>query len=362
MKSVKDNSRFRYIILLLLLLVQAGRIVAQNIPARPDPPRLVNDFADMLSPSEEQQLEQKLDAYADSTSTQIAIVTITTLEGAPVQEYAAQLGYKWGVGQKDKHNGVVILISKQDRKGYIATGYGVEDGLNANICKQIYQTVLVPELKNGNYYAAFDATTNSIFDVLAGKFVNENPSSSDNEGSVLVPILIFIAVFIFIIIMSRRNQSTISRRGIFYPGGFPFIGGGSDWGGSGGSDSGGGFGGFGGDCTECGRFFCRPHRGRDLPGGRRPHRRLHLHHRHHRRPAPDLAGDDVQGRERQRRRTLYPEFSFPLLLQKCRNCRLRVGANFSQRLDHLRHEVLIAILQQFNQRRNSFACLFSQQA
>ncbi len=246
MKSVKDNSRFRYIILLLLLLVQAGRIVAQNIPARPDPPRLVNDFADMLSPSEEQQLEQKLDAYADSTSTQIAIVTITTLEGAPVQEYAAQLGYKWGVGQKDKHNGVVILISKQDRKGFIATGYGVEDGLNANICKQIYQTVLVPELKNGNYYAAFDATTNSIFDVLAGKFVNENPSSSDNEGSVLVPILIFIAVFIFIIIMSRRNQSTISRRGIFYPGGFPFIGGGSDWGGGGSSDSGGGFGGFGG--------------------------------------------------------------------------------------------------------------------
>ena len=57
MKSVKANSRFRYIILLLLLVVQAGRIVAQNIPARPDPPRLVNDFADMLSPSEEQQLE-----------------------------------------------------------------------------------------------------------------------------------------------------------------------------------------------------------------------------------------------------------------------------------------------------------------
>jgi uncharacterized protein len=129
MKSVKVNSRFRYIILLLLLVVQAGRIVAQNIPARPSPPRLVNDFADMLSPSEEQQLEQKLDAYADSTSTQIAIVTITTLEGAPVQEYAAQLGYKWGVGQKDKHNGVVILISKEDRKGFIATGYSVEDGL-----------------------------------------------------------------------------------------------------------------------------------------------------------------------------------------------------------------------------------------
>ncbi len=245
MKSAKVNSRFNAIIVLFLLLAQVGSIVAQNIPARPNPPRLVNDFADMLSPDEEQQLERKLVTYADSTSTQIAIVTITTLEGAPVQEYAAQLGYKWGVGEKDKHNGVVILISKEDRKGFIATGYGVEDGLNSNVCKQIYQTVLVPELKNGNYYAAFDATTNSIFDVLAGKFVNENPSSGDAKESVLVPLLIFVAVFIFIIIMSRRNQSTISRRGIFYPGGFPFIGGGSDWGG-GGSDSGGGFGGFGG--------------------------------------------------------------------------------------------------------------------
>jgi uncharacterized protein len=245
MKSVKANSRFLYIFLLLLLWAQAGKIVAQNIPTRPDPPRLVNDFADMLSPSEEQQLERKLDTYADSTSTQIAIVTIVTLDGAPVQEYAAQLGYKWGVGQKDKHNGVVILVSKEDRKGYIATGYGVEDGLNSNVCKQIYQTVLVPQLKNGNYYVAFDQTTSSIFDVLSGKFINDNPSDGGDNLNALVPILIFVAVFIFIIIMSRRNQSTISRRGVFSPGGFPFIGGGSDWGG-GGSDSGGGFGGFGG--------------------------------------------------------------------------------------------------------------------
>lgn len=244
MKSVKANSRLNYLILLLLLFTQAVKVVAQNIPARPDPPRLVNDFANMLSPDEEQQLERKLATYADSTSTQIAIVTIATLDGAPVQEYAAQLGYKWGVGEKDKHNGVVILISKEDRKGFIATGYGVEDGLNANVCKQIYQTVLVPELKNGNYYAAFDAATNSIFEVLAGKFVNDNASDGEDNLSALVPILIFVAVFIFIIVMSRRNQSTISRRGVFYPGGFPFIGGGSDW--DGGSDSGGGFGGFGG--------------------------------------------------------------------------------------------------------------------
>jgi uncharacterized protein len=147
----------------------------------------------MLQPNEVAQLEQKLVAYSDSTSTQIAIVTIVSLDGAPVQEYAAQLGYKWGVGTKENHNGVVILIAKEDRKGYIATGYGVEDGLNSQRCKEIYDNIVVPNLKAGNTYRAFDESTDAMFEILAGKFVNT--TSGDKSEPIPLALVLFILYY-----------------------------------------------------------------------------------------------------------------------------------------------------------------------
>lgn len=218
--------------------------MAQNIPARPNPPRLVNDFANILSVGERQNLEQKLVAYYDSTSTQIAIVTIESLEGAAVEDYAATLGEKWGVGTKENHNGVVILIAMQDRKGYIATGYGVEDGLNSNVCARIYQNSIVPNLRSGNYYTAFDEATNVMFDVLSGKYVNENQGKNANAPNA-APIIIFLIILIIFLIIAQKNKgngTSISGRGVF----FPPMGGGGFGGGFGGGRSSGGFGGFGG--------------------------------------------------------------------------------------------------------------------
>ncbi len=227
---------------ILILLFTSTISFAQNIPERPNPPRLVNDFANILSADERESLEQKLDAYADSTSTQIAIVTIQRLDGDAVEDYAASLGEKWGVGEKDKHNGIVILLAMQDRKVDIATGYGVEDGLNTNVCKQIRENIMTPRLKEGNYYAAFDDATNAIFDVLAGKFVNENPQGNNDKNSLPTGvIMIIIIIFIIIIIANRNNRGG----GFISSGGFFPMGGGFGGGFSGGS-SGGGFSGFGG--------------------------------------------------------------------------------------------------------------------
>lgn len=238
MKSAKRN------IALLVALFISVISLAQNIPARPNPPRLVNDFANILSADERESLEQKLVAYSDSTSTQIVIVTVESLEGAPVEDYVATLGEKWGVGTKDNHNGVVILLAMQDRKVDIATGYGVEDGLNTNVCKQIRENIMTPRLREGNYYAAFDDATDAIFDVLAGKFINENPRSKAKEGLPVVAIIFIIIVFIIFIIIANKNNKDggfISRGGYFPMGGG--FGGGSSWDGGRGS---GGFGGFGG--------------------------------------------------------------------------------------------------------------------
>ncbi|MFN8308829.1 MAG: TPM domain-containing protein [Chitinophagales bacterium] len=251
MKSAKHN--IKYIGLLLLLLF--GQLLkAQQIPQRPDPPRLVNDFEHLLTNDEVAILEQKLDSYSDSTSTQIVIVTIPSLEGAPVEDYAATLGQKWGVGVKGKHNGVVLLVSKHDRTGYIATGYGVEDGLNTNVCARIYQQIMVPNFRKGDFYAAFDEATTAITDVLAGKFVNDIGEKDSSSGiPTVVVILIVIFVIFLLIAMSRNNRAqNFSRRGSssgwgpFFGGGGGGFGGFGGFGGGGSSSSGGGFGGFGG--------------------------------------------------------------------------------------------------------------------
>lgn len=245
MRLVKVNTSIALLFTLLFVVVSGLSSYGQNIPDRPSPPRLVNDFARMLQPNEAAQLEQKLVAYSDSTSTQIAIVTVSSLDGAPVQEFAAQLGYKWGVGTKENHNGVVILISKEDRKGYIATGYGVEDGLNSQRCKEIYDNIVVPNLKSGQTYRAFDESTDAMFDILAGKFVNTDAGNSKEPMSLHMILFILLIIFAFIFIMSKRaDQTQISRRGYFDNG--PWIGGGGGWGGGGSSSGGGGFGGFGG--------------------------------------------------------------------------------------------------------------------
>src|SRR5689334_6218856 len=90
--------------------------VENVLPARPNPPRLVNDFTKTLTPEQVQSLEDKLVAFDDSTSSQIAVVIINSLSGYDVSDFALQLGRKWGVGGKDHSNGVVLLVAKDDHK------------------------------------------------------------------------------------------------------------------------------------------------------------------------------------------------------------------------------------------------------
>lgn len=101
-------------------------LYAQNddqLPDRPVPPRLVNDLADIIPAGEEANLENKLTAYNDSTSTQIAVIIIKTIDDFEISDYAYKIGRKWGVGQKDLDNGIVLLVAVDDRKMFIATGY-----------------------------------------------------------------------------------------------------------------------------------------------------------------------------------------------------------------------------------------------
>ena len=225
------------------------------IPARPNPPRLVNDYVGILSSSERDRLEQKLRAYNDSTSTQITIVIVRTTEPYPIGDFAFKVGRKWGVGQDGKNNGLVLAWATETRKVYIATGYGLEGAIPDAIAKRIISNVIVPSFKQAQYFQGLDEATTEIIQRAQGEYKAEPRQNSDGGEGSSIFIWIFI-VFIIIFFISRRGgggggRSNRNRGGGFFPPVFfptsTYSGwGGSSGGGGFGGGGGGGFGGFGG--------------------------------------------------------------------------------------------------------------------
>ncbi|GAB3708323.1 hypothetical protein GCM10027592_43310 [Spirosoma flavus] len=227
-----------------------GSTADSVIPARPNPPRLVNDYVGILSGSERDRLERKLREYNDSTSTQITIVIVKTTEPYPIGDFAFQVGRKWGVGQQGKNNGLVLAWATQTRKIYIATGYGLEGAIPDAIAKRIISNTLAPAFKQQKYFDGLDEATTEIIQRAKGEYKAEPDSGGGGEGA--GAFFIFLIIFIIIIIIiSRRNRgggNNRNRGGGWGPVFFPtstFSG----WGNSGGGGwSSGGFGGgsFGG--------------------------------------------------------------------------------------------------------------------
>lgn len=234
-------------ILFLLVSVAAFAQVESVIPARPSPQKLVNDFTknpSFLTDMQREALEQKLVAYDDSTSNQIAIVIVNSLEGYEANEYAVALGRKWGVGNKEFNNGIVILISTGggdgNRDAYIATGYGLEGAVPDYTAKRMVEDEMIPYLKQGDHYRALDNTTDALIKAIAGEYkAPANYGSKNDKGSFKTWMILAIIAFILIsgFFGGGGGGTYVSRVG--YSG---WSGGG--W--SGGSSSGGGFGGFGG--------------------------------------------------------------------------------------------------------------------
>jgi uncharacterized protein len=249
--------RFLSLTILLITAVASFAQNAKDFPPRPNPPRLVNDLAGMMTPAQQDELERLLVNFDNTTSTQITIVTIKSLGDYEPSQYATQLGQNWGVGRKDKNNGVVILASAEDRKVAIATAYGIEGALTDAMSGRIIRNEIVPEFKAGNYYNGFSKAANSIIAATKGEYTNDDPPDAGGGGGI-VPIIIILIIFIVIIIAAikggggRGGGNYMSRRGGDFLTG-AILGsilsggrsGGSDWGGGSGGSSG-GFGGFGG--------------------------------------------------------------------------------------------------------------------
>lgn len=231
-----------------------GTTANTGIPDKPNPPRLVNDFAGILSSSERSQLERKLRSYNDSTSTQITIVIVKTTEPYPIGDFAFQIGRKWGVGQQSKNNGLVLAWATQTRKIFIAPGYGLEGAIPDAIAKRIITNTIAPAFKQEQYYQGLDEATTEIIRRASGEYKGEpeqNRDGDDGSSAIFIALLIFL---IIIFIISRRNRGGGSNRNrgggwggpVFFPTSTYSGWGNSGSGWSGGGSSGGGFGGFGG--------------------------------------------------------------------------------------------------------------------
>lgn len=224
-----------------------------GIPKAPNPPRLVNNlskaFPNFLSGAEEELLEQKLEEFSEETSNQIVIVIVDDLSGYEPWEFATKIGENWGVGHEKEDNGIVILIKptggKGERKYFIAPGKGLEGAIPDAVCRQIEDNELLPNLKEGNFYAALDQTTTVLMSLAKGEYNSKQYAKKHGSGKSLVKtILLLIIIIVIFIVLSKRggggNGFTMGAGGMFFGSGF------GRGGGFGGGGSSGGFGGFGG--------------------------------------------------------------------------------------------------------------------
>jgi uncharacterized protein len=246
----------KYIIGLIALLGTVGLLQAQDFPEPMDPPRLVNDYTQILSDQEYSYLEHKLEAYEDSTSNQFAIVIIPSTNGYDIGQYSAELGEKWGVGKGGKDNGVLITVAINDHKVFISTGYGLESVIPDALAKRIVENYILPNFRNENYFEGLDEATTIMIGLAEGEFTADEisavgePGVSANIFGYLIMGLIFFLPYYFITRRSAKRHYGTSNPSFWMI--LMLMNSGRGGSGRGGSTFGnfsggsGGFGGFGG--------------------------------------------------------------------------------------------------------------------
>jgi uncharacterized protein len=245
-----STCRMTFRVLLLFLLLLPSFIKAQR--SIPDHGGVwVHDDARVLSAETIHALEYALKAHRDSTSNQIAVYIISSLEGENIDDYANRVFQHWQLGQKGKDNGVLLLIALQDREMRIEVGYGLEGVLTDLMSSRINRNEIAPYFRKQDYDGGVKAGVSAIIQVIKGEYVNDNPTprKRSKRGTPLLTILITLAIILFV----------LRRRGGGGGGGYWSSGGGwigpvggfgsssGSWDSGGGSDfGGGGFSGGGG--------------------------------------------------------------------------------------------------------------------
>jgi uncharacterized protein len=254
-------------ILTILLFASVSILVGQSVfsqqvPAPSNPPRLVNDFAHVMTGEQVATLESKLVAYDNSTSIQIAVVTVPSIGDNAIEDYALKILRDWKIGNAKTNNGILIFASIQDHKVYIATGYGMEGSIPDITAKSIVDNEIIPNFKGkdaDNFYRGFDLAADAIIKASKGEYkapegyAQRGQQHSSGRGGNIIGLIVIVVIVLLVI---GRGRGGGGGGGLFGGSGIlPFMlgtmlggGGRGGWSGgdSGGGGGGGGFGGFGG--------------------------------------------------------------------------------------------------------------------
>ncbi|OGR17791.1 MAG: hypothetical protein A2X81_05960 [Desulfobacterales bacterium GWB2_56_26] len=221
------GKRLLLLVVLLLTLVVPGFLRAAGLEV-PILTARVTDHADMLAKATEQQLESVLTDLEREESTQLAVVTISTLQGENLEEYSLKVAESWGLGQKGRDNGALLLIVKNDRKLRIEVGYGLEGRLTDLVSGRIIRDVITPRFRNGNFDQGVIDGVGAMIAAVRGEFSGESETGSQQAVSAdLGGLLIFFAFAFFILgrILGRHRFAAAILGSVVAPAlGFFFLG------------------------------------------------------------------------------------------------------------------------------------------
>lgn len=202
----------KQIVTLIIFLSTALAGFSQDFPEKPNPPRIVNDFAKILDDNTEARMEQQLVGFNDQTSTQIAVVTVPGLGGYDASGYAFQLAEKWGIGQEGKDNGILILIkpktSESRGQAFIATGYGLEGVVPDAVANRIVDEEMIPRFKQNDYAGGIMAATSVLMDLTRGEYTAEGyMKQTRRSGGLFGGFGIVFIIFVIFLVAFRGQKA-----------------------------------------------------------------------------------------------------------------------------------------------------------
>ncbi|MCG9479474.1 MAG: TPM domain-containing protein [Actinomycetia bacterium] len=214
---MKKRKRLFYLTLLIvvsMVLTTPGLILAQDIDI-PGYTGYVNDFAGVLDPEVVSRLESLLSKTESETTAEIAVVTVENLQGWVIEDYAIELFEQWGIGKKDKDNGVLLLVAIEERELRLEIGYGLEGAITDVESKRIIDNIIVPRFKQGDYsrgvYEGAEAVASYIYQE-AGVETDLPLQSRENSGSFpsywlicCLPVFFIFAIIIFLVNLIRKR-------------------------------------------------------------------------------------------------------------------------------------------------------------
>lgn len=212
MKNLKNKVLFSCFLWGALLFASMATVLMAQVPPRPEPARLVNDYAGIFTAQEKMSMERSLVDFFDSTSNQITVVTVSDLGGYDVAEFAYMIGDQWGVGSKKYNNGIVLLIkpktASENGRTFIAPGYGLEGAIPDAICKRIIEEEMIPSFKTNNYYGGTIKALDVLKKLSSGEITSKEYVSSANGVSAIVGgIIIFVILISIMCVMGSKSKN-----------------------------------------------------------------------------------------------------------------------------------------------------------